>query len=50
MTLMHFWHKILNLAVKGLKVLIKGNHDDVSDYRYAKLFEEIMSYKEIKDT
>lgn len=37
-------------TLKGLKVLIKGNHDDVSDYRYAKLFEEILDYKELKDT
>lgn len=36
--------------LKGHKVLIKGNHDDISDYRYAKLFDEICDYKEIIDS
>ena len=27
--------------LKGRKVLVKGNHDDVSDYRYEQLFHEI---------
>lgn len=37
-------------CLKGRKVLIKGNHDDVSDYRYAQLFDEICDYKEIHDS
>ena len=36
--------------LKGRKVLIKGNHDDVSDYRYQQLFTEICDYKEIHDS
>lgn len=36
--------------LKGKKVLVKGNHDDLSDYRYTKLFEEIVDYKELSDT
>lgn len=36
--------------LKGRKILIKGNHDDVSDLRYKQLFSEIYDYKEIKDT
>ena len=36
--------------LKGRKVLIKGNHDDVSDYRYQQLFHEICDYKEMHDT
>ena len=35
--------------LKGKKVLVKGNHDDLSDYRYTKLFEEIVDYKELSD-
>ena len=35
--------------LKGHKVLIKGNHDDLSDYRYQQLFSEIVDYKEISD-
>lgn len=35
--------------LKGRKILIKGNHDDVSDYRYKQLFAEIYDYKEIQD-
>ena len=35
--------------LKGKKVLIKGNHDDLSDYRYKQLFHEIYDYKEISD-
>ena len=30
-------------TLKGHKILVKGNHDDVSDYRYNQLFEEISS-------
>lgn len=36
--------------LKGRKVLIKGNHDDLSDYRYQQLFSEICDYKEIQDS
>ncbi|MBQ4522097.1 MAG: metallophosphoesterase [Lachnospiraceae bacterium] len=35
--------------LKGKKILVKGNHDDISDYRYKQLFFEIGDYKEIKD-
>lgn len=35
--------------LKGREVLIKGNHDDVSDMRYKNVFEEIYDYKEITD-
>ena len=37
-------------TLKGRKVLVKGNHDDVSDYRYQQLFDEIVDYKEIHDS
>lgn len=37
-------------TLKGKKVLIKGNHDDVSDYRYQQLFHEICDYKEVQDS
>ncbi len=36
-------------TLKGKKVLVRGNHDDVSDYRYRQLFDEVCDYKEIKD-
>ena len=36
--------------LKGKKILVKGNHDDVSDYRYKQLFDEICDYKEIHDS
>ena len=35
--------------LKGHKVLVKGNHDDVSDLRYRNLYDEICDYKEITD-
>ena len=35
--------------LKGKKVLVKGNHDDLSDYRYQQLFHEIVDYKETRD-
>ena len=35
--------------LKGHKVLVRGNHDDVSDYRYVQLFDEICDYKEVTD-
>ena len=28
-------------TLKGKKILVKGNHDDVSDYRYKQLFYDI---------
>lgn len=37
-------------TLKGKKILVKGNHDDVSDYRYSKLFAEICDYREINDS
>ena len=37
-------------TLKGRKTLVKGNHDDVSDYRYQRLFNEICDYKELKET
>lgn len=37
-------------TLKGKKILVKGNHDDVSDYRYQQLFYEICEYKEIQDS
>ena len=27
--------------LKGKKILIKGNHDDLSDYRYRQLFQDV---------
>ena len=35
--------------LKGRKVLIQGNHDDLSDYRLKQLFSEILNYKELSD-
>ena len=35
--------------LKGKKVLIKGNHDDLTDLRYKQLFAEICDYKELQD-
>lgn len=35
---------------KGKKILVKGNHDDISDYRYEQLFHEICDYKEVTET
>lgn len=37
-------------TLKGKKILVLGNHDDVSDYRYKQLFVEICDYKEIIDS
>ena len=37
-------------TLKGHKILVKGNHDDVSDYRYRQLFEEVCDYREIHDS
>jgi len=35
--------------LKGKKVLVRGNHDDLSDYRYKQLFHEICDYKELSE-
>ena len=37
-------------VLKGQKILVTGNHDDVSDYRFKQLFREICDYKELHDT
>jgi len=37
-------------TLKGHKILIQGNHDDLSDYRYRQLFDEVCDYKEIHDS
>ena len=37
-------------TLKGHKVLIKGNHDDIRDLRYKQLFDEICDYKELRDS
>jgi len=39
----------VSTPLRGRKVLVKGNHDDVSDYRYHQLFHEVCDYKEIHD-
>ena len=36
--------------LKGKKILFRGNHDALSDYRYQRLFEEITDYREIADS
>lgn len=33
--------------LKGKKILVQGNHDDLSDYRYVKLFEKVVDYEEL---
>lgn len=35
--------------LKGKKVLICGNHDDLNDYRYVLLFDEVLYYKELSE-
>ncbi len=35
--------------LRGKKVLVKGNHDDLGDYRYKQLFAEICERKEVTD-
>lgn len=35
--------------LKGHKILIKGNHDDISDNSYRCLYDDICDYKEITD-
>lgn len=36
--------------LKGRKILFRGNHDDLSDYRYQKLFADITDYREISES
>ena len=36
--------------LKGHKILVRGNHDDIRDLRYRQLYDEICDYKEIRDT
>ena len=36
--------------LKGHKILVMGNHDDLSDYRYKQLFEQVCDYKEVTDS
>lgn len=36
-------------TLMGHKILVRGNHDDLSDYRYHQLFAEVCDYKEIHD-
>lgn len=36
--------------LKGQKILFRGNHDDLSDYRYQKLFADITDYREISES
>jgi calcineurin-like phosphoesterase family protein len=35
--------------LKGKKILVRGNHDDIRDYRYALLFDEIVHYAELTE-
>lgn len=35
--------------LKGKKILLRGNHDDLTDYRYKQLFYEILDYKELTE-
>ena len=35
--------------LRGQKILVLGNHDNVKDQRYRQLFHEIVSYKELYD-
>lgn len=37
-------------TLKGRKIFVRGNHDDLSDYRYQQLFAEICDYKEVQDS
>jgi calcineurin-like phosphoesterase family protein len=37
-------------TLKGRKVLIQGNHDQLKDSRLKRLFSEICTYKEIQDS
>ena len=35
--------------LRGKKVLVVGNHDDLKDYRYKKLYDRIVDYEELTD-
>ena len=37
-------------TLKGHKVIVRGNHDDIRDLRYKQLYDEICDYKEIRDS
>lgn len=37
-------------TLKGKKILVKGNHDSVEDYRYQQLYDTICDYKEVQDS
>ena len=37
-------------TLRGHKILVRGNHDDIRDLRYKQLSDEICDYKEIQDT
>ena len=37
-------------SLKVRKILFRGNHDDLSDYRYQKLFADITDYREISES
>lgn len=37
-------------TLKGHKIMVRGNHDDIRDQRYKQLYDEICDYKEIRDT
>lgn len=36
-------------TLRGHKILVKGNHDDVRDQRYRQLYDDVCDYKEVKD-
>lgn len=37
-------------VLKGKKILVKGNHDDLSDYRLKQVFYDVCDYKELGDS
>ncbi len=37
-------------TLKGHKILIKGNHDNIADQRFQQIYEEICDYKEVYDS
>mgnify|MGYP000060286646 CR=1 FL=1 len=37
-------------VLKGKKILVKGNHDDLSDYRLKQVFYDVCDYKEPGDS
>lgn len=36
-------------TLKGHKIMVRGNHDDIRDLRYKQMYDEICDYKEIRD-